>query len=55
MKTRGLTVTTPVDQSWHATAAEFAKSQRGTFVPADIYDQAVRERDAYRAAHGGAR
>jgi len=55
MKARGLTVTTPIDDSWHATAAEFAKSQRGTFVPADIYDQAVRERDAYRAAHGGAR
>ncbi len=55
MKARGLTVAEPTSDSWRATAIEFAKSQRGTFVPADIYDQAVRERDAYRAAHGGGR
>jgi TRAP-type C4-dicarboxylate transport system substrate-binding protein len=55
MKSRGLTVTEPTSDSWRATATEFAKSQRGTFVPAEIYDLAVRERDAYRAAHGGGR
>jgi TRAP-type C4-dicarboxylate transport system substrate-binding protein len=55
MKTRGLAVTVPADDTWRATAAEFARSRRGAFVPAEIYDQAVRERDAYRAAHGGSR
>jgi len=55
MKARGLKVNAPADKSWQATAAEFAKSQRGTFVPVDIYDLAVRERDAYRAARGGDR
>lgn len=55
MKARSLQVNEAVDDGWRAIAADFAKSQRGTFVPADIYDQAVRERDAYRAAHGGGR
>ena len=55
MKARSLKVNEPADDSWRTTAAEFASSWRGTFVPADIYDQAVRERDAYRAAHGSGR
>jgi len=55
MKARSLKVNEPADDSWRTTAAEFARSWRGTFVPADVYDQAVRERDAYRAAHGSGR
>ena len=33
---------------FRAEADAFVKSMRGQMVPADIYDAAVRERDAYR-------
>jgi hypothetical protein len=33
-------------------ADKFATSMRGTIVPADSYDQATRERDAFRKARG---
>ena len=51
MKTRGLTVTTldpKTAASFRAEADAFVKSMRGQMVPADIYDAAVRERDAFR-------
>ena len=51
MKTRGLTVTT-IDPktvaSFRAEAEAFVKTMRGNMVPADVYDAAVRERDAFR-------
>ena len=50
MKSRGLTVTT-VDPknvaSFRAEAEAFVKTMRGQMVPADVYDAAVRERDAF--------
>jgi TRAP-type C4-dicarboxylate transport system substrate-binding protein len=51
MKSRGLTVTTidpKTSASFRAEAEVFVKSMRGNMVPADIYDAAVRERDAFR-------
>jgi TRAP-type C4-dicarboxylate transport system substrate-binding protein len=53
MKTRGLTVTTldpKMTASFRAEADAFVKSMRGQMVPADVYDAAVRERDAFRKA-----
>ena len=51
MKSRGLTVTT-IDPktlaSFRAEAETFVKTMRGQMVPADAYDAAVRERDAFR-------
>jgi TRAP-type transport system periplasmic protein len=51
MKSRGLTVTA-VDPknvaSFRAEADAFVKTMRGQMVPADFYDAAVRERDAFR-------
>ena len=51
MKTRGLTVNTPdpkVLAAFRAEADRLVATIRGTLVPADIYDLAQRERDAYR-------
>ena len=51
MKTRGLTVTTPDAKalaSFRAEADRLVSTIRGTLVPADVYEMAQRERDAYR-------
>ena len=51
MKTRGLTVNTPDTKqlaAFRAEADRLVTSIRGTLVPNDIYDIALRERDAYR-------
>ena len=51
MKTRGLTVTTidpKTAASFRAEADAFVKTMRGQMVPADVYDAAIRERDAFR-------
>lgn len=51
MKTRGLTVTTPDAKalaSFRAEADRLVMTIRGTLIPADVYDAAVRERDAFR-------
>jgi TRAP-type transport system periplasmic protein len=51
MKMRGLTVTTldPKASAEFRTQAEiFVKTMRGNIVPADAYDAALKERDAYR-------
>jgi TRAP-type C4-dicarboxylate transport system substrate-binding protein len=48
MKKRGLVVTTAEGPEWRTIAQTFATSMRGAMVPPDIYDMAVKERDAYR-------
>jgi TRAP-type C4-dicarboxylate transport system substrate-binding protein len=51
MKSRGLTVSTPDAKTlatFRAEADRLVATMRGTLVPADVYDAAIRERDAYR-------
>src|SRR5687767_13506074 len=51
MKTRGLTVNTPDAKAlatFRSEADRLVTTIRGTLVPADVYDAALRERDAYR-------
>jgi hypothetical protein len=51
MKTRGLTVTSldpKTTAAFRAEAEGFVKSMRGQMVPTDVFDAAVRERDAFR-------
>ena len=51
MQKRGLTVSRVKPEAaaeWDATAATFATKMRGTMVPADVLDLAIRERDGYR-------
>ena len=51
MKSRGLTVNTPDPKalaSFRAEADRLVGTMRGTLVPADVYDAALRERDAFR-------
>ena len=53
MKSRGLTVVELDDAlkaSFREVADQMTAAWRGTMIPADIYDLAVRERDAFRAA-----
>jgi len=55
MVKRGLKVTTPdaaAARGFREMAEKFAASMRGGVVPADIYDQATRERDAFRKTRG---
>jgi len=52
MTRRGLTVVTLDDAaqaSLRQTADEMTASWRGTMIPADVYDQALRARDSFRA------
>lgn len=59
MEKRGLTVTkvtgTDREAEWRRAAQEFASTMRGEMVPADVFDQALRERTAFRerASNGG--
>lgn len=51
MKSRGLTINAPDPKalaSFRAEADRLVGSMRGTIVPADAYDAALRERDAFR-------
>jgi TRAP-type C4-dicarboxylate transport system substrate-binding protein len=51
MKTRGLTVTTldpKAAATFRAEAEGFVKTMRGNMVPADVFDAAAKERDAFR-------
>ncbi len=50
MKKRGLVVHAPAGAGWDTVAQSLTQSLRGGMVPAEIFDQAARERDAYRAA-----
>ena len=55
MKTRGLTVTTvdpKTTAEFRAAADKLVSTMRGDMVPADIYDMAVREREAFRKTKG---
>jgi len=55
MKTRGLTVTTLDSKAaaeFRAAAEKLAVTMRGNMVPAEIYDMAVQERDAFRKTKG---
>jgi TRAP-type C4-dicarboxylate transport system substrate-binding protein len=52
MKKRGLRVNAPLDLAGWQQASERAKAVvRGKVVPAEIYDEVMRYRDEYRAAH----
>jgi len=55
MKKRGLTVTNAEGPEWKTIAQSFSKTMRGGMVPADVYDIAVKERDAFRQKKPGAR
>jgi TRAP-type C4-dicarboxylate transport system substrate-binding protein len=55
MVKRGLKVLTPdpaAAKGFRDMADKFATSMRGTTVPAEVYDQATRERDAFRKSRG---
>ena len=49
MQKRGLTVHEPEGAGWTVVADSLSQSLRGGMVPADIYDLAREERNAYRA------
>lgn len=53
MEKRGLKISrlrgTPQGAAFEAAAREYGQSMRGEWVPVDIYDLAVKERDAFRA------
>jgi TRAP-type C4-dicarboxylate transport system substrate-binding protein len=54
MEKRGLTLiraTPAAAAEWRATSDQFAAKMRATMVPAEIFDLAFRERDAYRKRH----
>jgi TRAP-type C4-dicarboxylate transport system substrate-binding protein len=56
MKAAGLNVVAPDARAlaeFKAAADELMKTQRGGMVPADVYDAAVRERDAFRRGRAG--
>lgn len=50
MQRRGLEVHTPVGAGWDEIRDSLVASMRGGIVEEDLYDQAVKARDAYRAA-----
>ncbi len=55
MEKRGLTVVkvdgTPQADSWRSLAASFAEDVRSDWVPADILEEAIKARSAFRKAH----
>jgi TRAP-type C4-dicarboxylate transport system substrate-binding protein len=48
MSKQGLTVTKAEGPEWKTAANALAKAMRGDMVPADIFDLALKERDAFR-------
>jgi len=48
MQQQGLTVTKAAGPEWRAEGERLAKTMRGEMVPRDIFDLALKERDAYR-------
>jgi TRAP-type C4-dicarboxylate transport system substrate-binding protein len=55
MKSRGLTVTEldpKAAADFHAAAEQMLKTMRASMIPADVYDLAVQERDAFRKSKG---
>lgn len=56
MRKRGLTVSAPSDAAaWREIGNAFAEGMRGSYVPADLYDRARQERDAFRRETGAGR
>ena len=56
MVKRGLKVTTPdpaAAKGFRDMADKFATSMKGLIVPAEVYNQGTRERDAFRKSRGG--
>ena len=56
MKKRGLavnTVSAAAVADWRVAAETFAKGMRGTLIPPEILDMAIKERDAYRQRTAG--
>ena len=51
MKKSGLNVTEATGPEWRQTLDALAKTMRGEMVPTDIFDLAVKTRDAYRKQH----
>jgi TRAP-type C4-dicarboxylate transport system substrate-binding protein len=51
MSARGLTVTKATSADWRRELDALAKTMRGEMVPQDIFDQALKARDAYRKQH----
>jgi ribosomal protein S6E (S10) len=49
MQQQGLTVTKAAGPEWRAEGERLAQTMRGEMVPRDIFDLALKERDAYRA------
>jgi TRAP-type C4-dicarboxylate transport system substrate-binding protein len=54
MKKNGLTVTEATGPEWRQALDKLAKTMRGEMVPPDMFDLAVRARDAYRKQHPAA-
>jgi TRAP-type C4-dicarboxylate transport system substrate-binding protein len=50
MRRRGLTVATRSGGGWTELSASLRQSMRGSMVPADVFDSALRARDTYRAS-----
>ncbi|MEJ2217845.1 MAG: TRAP transporter substrate-binding protein DctP [Gemmatimonadota bacterium] len=58
MEERGLVRTTMAPESraeWERLAAAMAQENRGTLIPADVFDAALSARNEFRARHGGSR
>jgi TRAP-type C4-dicarboxylate transport system substrate-binding protein len=55
MKQRGLQVTSVDQQAWQREVEEAYPKLRGRLAPADLFDEAVRLRDEYRAGQRGSR
>ncbi len=55
MKTAKLTVTAGNIAEWRAAADQFGSAMRNRLVPPDVYDLALRERDAARSSRAAAR
>jgi hypothetical protein len=51
MVKRGLVVTQASGPEWHKEMDALAKTMRGEMVPPDMFDLAVKARDAYRKQH----
>jgi TRAP-type C4-dicarboxylate transport system substrate-binding protein len=54
MKRNGLTVTEATGPEWRQALDALAKTMRGEMVPPDVFDLAVKARDAYRKQHPAA-
>jgi TRAP-type C4-dicarboxylate transport system substrate-binding protein len=54
MKRNGLTVTEATGPEWRQALDTLAKTMRGEMVPPDMFDLAVKARDAYRKQHPAA-